>query len=363
MHLSKEESNALYLVKAIGIIAVVLGHYADFMSVLKPYYFHMPLFFFVGGITLKDRLNVKKLFKSVGTSLTYLIIRYTIIGCLALALIDTGFSSLSNPFGTDIVDSIGKAYFGNMHNNQLFLVAWFLLAYIVALVLCTIIVALFNKIPARESVRSSLLIALALTGGVIAMNIVAVEYQSSHKQIYNLATQSMYGAMFMLIGYAVREFIFRAYSFSALLLLFILTTVITVSYGTTPMVMSWSEYKDGFTLTTLIAMLIIYCVFILANAFSRSVSDSSAVILVGKSTRSIMTWHLSIFILLDLISTFIAKPAPLSSFGVFQHFHNDFSIATYTLAGVLIPTYMANLNVINKIKSLYFKVPAREVSQ
>jgi hypothetical protein len=153
MKLSKEESTSLYLVKAIGITSVVFGHYVGFIKFLNPYYFHIPLFFFIGGITLKDSFNAKHLLKSVSSLLSYITTRYIIIGWLSIFLIYIGFSSLSDPFGNGVIDSVIKAYSSNMHDNQLFLVAWFLVAYILALVFCTIVVSLSKILPATNFLK------------------------------------------------------------------------------------------------------------------------------------------------------------------------------------------------------------------
>lgn len=359
MKLSKEESTSLYLVKAIGITSVVFGHYVGFIKFLNPYYFHIPLFFFIGGITLKDSFNARHLLKSVSSLLSYIITRYIIIGCLSIFLIYIGFSSLSDPFGNGVIESIIKAYTGNMHDNQLFLVAWFLVAYILALVVCTIVVSVSKSLPATDFFKTSLLISLSMLSGFLALNFFATEYQESHKQIYNLITQSMYGSMFMLVGYVGKGFVFRAHSLIALLLLTILITMIMVVYKTTPMTMSWSQYNDGFFLSTFIALLIIYCIFILSNTFSKYTNEKSIIILIGKSTKSIMTWHLSVFILIDLIFSVTVKSRPLASLGPFEHFHNKFSIATYTFAGVLIPALLVKLNVIDQFKVMYRKISQR----
>jgi hypothetical protein len=171
----------------------------------------------------------------------------------------------------------------------------------------------------------------------------------------------MYGSMFMLIGYVGRGLVLRAHSLITLLLLTILTAIIMVVYKTTPMTMSWSQYKDGFVLSTLIALLITYCIFILSNVFSKFINEKSIIIVIGKSTKSIMTWHLSVFILIDLITSVAVNSRPLSSLGPFEHFHYKFSIATYTLAGVLIPALLVKLNAINKFKLMYQKNIAKGI--
>ncbi|HIA0230031.1 TPA: hypothetical protein ACWOSY_000326 [Enterobacter cloacae] len=55
--LTSEQSLSISYMKAIGIIVVVIGHYTSgFFNVMQPYLYHMPLFFFVGGLTLKNEI-------------------------------------------------------------------------------------------------------------------------------------------------------------------------------------------------------------------------------------------------------------------------------------------------------------------
>ena len=52
--MTERQSLAVDYLKAVGIIAVVSGHYdGSFINFLRPYIFHMPLFFFVGGLLFK----------------------------------------------------------------------------------------------------------------------------------------------------------------------------------------------------------------------------------------------------------------------------------------------------------------------
>lgn len=343
MRLSKEESNSLYIVKAIGIMFVVTGHYTEFMTVAKPYYFHMPMFFFIGGITLKDAFNIKGILKTFWSSAFYLVTRYVIIGCVAITLASIGFERLHNPFGDGILDSISKAYFGNMHNNQLFLVAWFLVAYICALIFSTILVSTINRFMDKSLTSSLLLMAIAISCGLLSVDVIAPNYQQFKIQSLNLSSQALYGSMFMIAGYVLRDLVMKLRSLIALLVLFLAVTAITGKYEMSPMIMSWSEYKDGFFLSTLIAAMLICCVFIFANVFGPTVKDKSIFINVGKNTKSIMSWHLTVFIIVDYVYSSFFTDRLISSYSVFDHFHSSASVVIYSVCGVLIPTFLSKL--------------------
>ena len=49
------ESTALNYAKAIGIITVVIGHFRGVpFNYFQPYMYHMPLFFFLGGVFINE---------------------------------------------------------------------------------------------------------------------------------------------------------------------------------------------------------------------------------------------------------------------------------------------------------------------
>ncbi|EEU1536959.1 hypothetical protein E3Y37_003321, partial [Escherichia coli] len=60
MKLTKEQSDILYIVKGIGIFTVVIGHsWGILVGLTKPYFYHMPLFFFIGGFFLSGEEPIK----------------------------------------------------------------------------------------------------------------------------------------------------------------------------------------------------------------------------------------------------------------------------------------------------------------
>lgn len=305
---------------------------------------------------MRGRANFKYLRDIFKSTSVYLITRYLIIGSLTIALIKLGLGTYKDPFGNGVADSIKLAYENNMHNNELFLVAWFLIAYLFSLIICNIIISASNSLDVNKTIKKIILFSLAFLLGILSVNYVAVTYHETKIQFYNLLSQVMYGSMFMLLGYLLKGYLFRISSLSIALCIVILLAAITDTLKTTPMEMSWSQYKDGFIICTLISLMIISCIFIISNAFSEVCNKNSMMVYIGKNTKSIMTWHLCVFIMLDILMSITLKNRPLNSYAVFEHYHNEYSIAIYTFGGVMIPVLLIYLKdlllpmIINKQK-------------
>ncbi|WP_410733911.1 acyltransferase family protein [Citrobacter freundii] len=86
--MSHEQSLTMDYVKAFGMIFVLVGHINnDIFNVYYAYLFHMPLFFFIGGVLYKDTRSITNFIAHViKKQLPYLIITYLIIGAIALLI-------------------------------------------------------------------------------------------------------------------------------------------------------------------------------------------------------------------------------------------------------------------------------------
>lgn len=67
-----QRSLAIDYIKCIGIILVVYGHYDRYtINVLHPYFFHMPLFFFLGGMLINLNKSSFKFYKDIFLNMSY----------------------------------------------------------------------------------------------------------------------------------------------------------------------------------------------------------------------------------------------------------------------------------------------------
>lgn len=319
-----QQSISISYMKAIGIIVVVIGHYTSgFFNVMQPYLYHMPLFFFVGGLTLRNVVfSLKSLIKLSKKIIPYAVLTYILTGILAITLnkftgLYFGEPFTSNPLGN------------NFHNNPLFLVCWFLLAYY----LSSIISRLIISVTTESKLQNITLIIIAILVGFVALHLCAVKFKETGHQIYNVSAQSLYGSMFMLFGYSLKKQSLSMYNPITSMLLIVATGTI-ISFGLTKQsAMAWSTYPSGFIMTSVTSMVCIYAVVIISNILSSRYNYLLKVI--GDNSRSIMSWHLSVFAILNIFFLFIGFENNAN--GKLSNVYNQYSFALYVILGVIVP--------------------------
>ncbi|MCO7793269.1 acyltransferase family protein [Escherichia coli] len=338
---SVEQSLSISYMKAIGIIVVVIGHYTSgFFNVMQPYLYHMPLFFFVGGLTLKNEIfTFKALNKLSKKIIPYIILTYILTGILAITLSKFTGLYFGEPFSANPLEK-------NFHNNPLFLVCWFLLAYY----LSSIISRLIISVTTESKFQSITLIIIAILVGFIALHLCAVKFKETGYQIYNVSAQSLYGSMFMLFGYSLKKQSLSMYNPITAMLLIVATGTV-ISFGLTKQsAMAWSTYPSGFIMTSVTSMVCIFTVVIISNILSSR--DNYLLKIIGDNSKSIMSWHLSVFAILNLFFLFIGFENNAN--GKLNNVYNQYSFALYVILGVIVPI----LPVLIKAKSQQNKLIA-----
>ncbi|EGQ5293487.1 acyltransferase family protein [Enterobacter cloacae] len=287
--LTSEQSLSISYMKAIGIIVVVIGHYTSgFFNVMQPYLYHMPLFFFVGGLTLKNEIVTFKALRKLSKKIIpYIIVTYICTGILAMALSKFTGLYFGEPFTTNPLEK-------NFHNNPLFLVCWFLLAYY----LSSIISRLIISVTTESKFQSITLVIIAVLVGFVALHLCAVKFKETGYQFYNVSAQSLYGAMFMLLGYSLKKKSLSMYN-PIVAMIMITATGTIISFGLTKQsAMAWSTYPSGFIMTSVTSMICIFVVVIFSNILSST--ENYLLKMIGDNSKSIMSWHLSVFAILNL---------------------------------------------------------------
>lgn len=310
--------------KAIGIIVVVIGHYTSgFFNVMQPYLYHMPLFFFVGGLTLKNEIvtfnALRKLSKKI---IPYIFVTYILTGILAIALSKFTGLYFGDPFTTNPLEK-------NFHNNPLFLVCWFLLAYY----LSSIVSRLIISVATESKFQSITLIIIAVLVGFVALHLCAVKFKETGYQFYNVSAQSLYGAMFMLLGYSLKKQSLSMYN-PIVAMIMITATGTIISFGLTKQsAMAWSTYPSGFIMTSVTSMICIFVVVIFSNILSSR--ENYLLKIIGDNSKSIMSWHLSVFAILNLF--FLLIGFENNANGKLSNIYNQYSFALYVILGIIVP--------------------------
>lgn len=337
--------------KALGIISVLVGHYySPPTPIYNPYMYHMPLFFFIGGMLFKPNKSYVLTLKSVATKhLGYTAIIFVLIGALTNALSSYSGVAFYNVLDWNPVNMVINALQSNMHNNRLFLVAWFMIAFASVTLIAPIIFMLCNMLNSKVS--QSLFLTVGVVVGLCAMHYLPSMYSQTKSQAVNFACQISVGLMFYAVGFFSKRTIYENANAVTAFILFCITLYFVKEKMLFMSVMAWSKYNNGVIMSVFGALSGIYMVMFFAKTLS--ISSSQKIILhIGRNTKTIMSWHLLVYFIVDLT---------LSKIGIYDiieynkkgyHVFNAPELwGVYVTAGVLVP--LAFLSLKEKIINSY----------
>ncbi len=336
--ISFQDSLFINYAKAIGIIVVVMGHFSwNSLNIFKPYIYHMPLFFIIGGLLIKPISSKKKLLKNIVEKyVIYVLVWYIAIGIFAyLSNKHLGTKIHLNVFPPQDSNYFLQALKTNMHGNNLFQVAWFLVAYLITSVLFRIQISLASTAGLVGKNFKIFILFIGLLAGFISIEHLSPLYQSEKIWWYNLICQVGVGYMFIAIGYFIRDHlnIFSSIPF----LVFCILVMYTFSGNGTfhPLIMSWSKYPDGFLVH--LASSLVGCAVILSVSyiFSRAIT-SKALETVGTLSKDIMSLHLMSFVLIDFAFCYLGY-FDFNRITASVHYSTPSVFAIYVGGGVVLP--------------------------
>ncbi|WP_368878080.1 acyltransferase family protein [Proteus mirabilis] len=343
--LTEQQSLTIRYVQAIGIIFVVMGHYPIRpVDIMQPYLFHMPLFFFLGGILYHEKSFLTLCKSILRKHILYIIYTYIIIGSIATFILnDISPLAINKIFKNGFFDTILFTLKSNFHNNSFFLVAWFLFAYSIVSICSNILISIVkNKFT---------LFFIALTLGYFAVEYLSIDYKNNKLQGVNLLIQVMYGTMFYIIGYIFKKDIFKLNQVYIPIIILVILFTEKINFNMKVMVMSWSQYPDGFIMHSMNAILCIIFIFSVCSLISSK--EYKIIKLIGRHSKSIMSYHLLSFILLDFLFSLIWK-YDLSNIRGLSHYSTKEFWFLYVIVGVFIPISIELFynRIIIKIKPL-----------
>lgn len=302
----------------VGHINSELGNY------LKPYFYHMPLFFLIGGMLSKGQINFSLIKKTVIKYNIYIIYTYFIISLSVLFIqtqirpaIITGIM-----FQNNIFETLKTAIMGNWHTSHYAVILWFVFAYGFTYLLGNYLIsALKNK---------GYLWGSALILGYVGSEILGEIYQLNEQQIFNLSSQILTGTMFYLLGYVLKHhFIhikyYALFAFAPVLYLIHLNLF-------QASIMAWSNYPNHFVVFIVGTLTLCGLIFFIAKWISHF-RLSQIFVLIGRHSKIIMSYHLLTFLLLDLIF----MPSDVVLKALFTPFKNTNMALVYVACGVLLP--------------------------
>ena len=288
---------SLNLARGIGIIAIVFVH-------INPGFgpsagtFHIPLFFFLGGITMIAARPWKSVFRFVWRDLilfaVLMSVAYALVGAilkLTLGLQFNGRPLWDLPmFTTDLLVQTS-------HSVPFALTAWFLMAYAGAVVLCQFVL---KRIRQHVVVVCFVLGLVLYVGGV---KLIAPRFLHTPDTWYfNYATQVIVGSGFMLLGVAFARFRWPQgllKSPATLLLLMLAYRLLIWQFHPGDIGMVFSEYPAGVFVGGAAALLGTTIAILLADKLrSRWFAWLAS---VGAASKHVMAHHLFFLTVLNLM--------------------------------------------------------------
>lgn len=329
--LSDDQRIAINYAKAIGILLVVIGHFTNSASdIIRPYIFHMPLFFFIGGLVYKEKTNKVIIVNAIKRYWIYLLACYIITGLAAIYLHHHFGTIVRTPFSDGVLSTIKMITNNKFNNNPLFIFGWFLLSY----PLVTFTANIYNKICSRFAFPVVLFILLLFYTYYIT-NYLSKYALSSGNFSINLLCQASVGLFYFVLGSIFKKIIFRLNGIISLLLLIVLYYTLCNIGFISEMGMSFSRYPHGFISHTTGAIIGIAIVFNIANIFSDTQKDSIFEY-VGHRSKDIMTFHMLSFSTIDSVFIALRMYEPAKNPGILDHYHSNYSFAIYLSGGIII---------------------------
>ncbi|MCB8839380.1 acyltransferase [Aurantimonas sp. VKM B-3413] len=325
--------------RGIGIAFVVFGHINPIGPlVINAYGFHMPLFFFLSGMTLRREPPILSLImRDSRALLLYAVLHFGILAALTRAVFQPAGMAIAASSPLD-----WRTYFlwpvtRNSEHVHLFVIGWFILALFLARPMSALILKAASRLPPVPA--TVLILGIALLGARTGVHFFA--FAATKAWPWNLLSHVAVATAFCLFGYLTQNPLARFLRpvlnavpspLAAALFLYAALVVLRLS----PFIMSLSQYPGGTIATLVHSGLGIAMVICLAKALSTSRWTR----LMGRRSKTIMTWHLTAAATINLVLVELGY-LEAGNVNVFTIFDVGRSWPIYLFAGLIGPLLAA----------------------
>ncbi len=339
MEVSKtRERNPIFdIIKALGIIAIVIGHCFPNPDVIRFVYgFHLPIFFFVSGLQFNDEkydaapfLLLQNRIKSMWGSFFFYMTFFTLTNNLFLKLHilpGSEFTGL-NSIITKIINNFFFLGFERLGGAM-----WFVPMMLAAVIIFGTITNLSSKFFPR--IKHPIIITLCIFAGALGLYCNLNSLRFTHYVQVSLLLIPI-----MLLGYLISikkiklEKLLRLPIAIFSLILFIYFTVIKDHH----IELSVSQIVSPFLFYPII-ICGIYAVCYIAKIAAINKYLSRALAFIGKYSFDIMALHFLIFKIIDLIYGVFSSTSP----EIYSKFPHGFTHLwpIYIFLGVIVPPFI-----------------------
>ncbi|WP_032122630.1 acyltransferase family protein [Clostridium amazonitimonense] len=324
------------MLKAIGIILVVMTHGYQIFLWFSPYSFHMALFIFVSGYLYKETYedNVPKyilkkvkrmlvpyfIYNIVYASITYfLMIRYNI----TLGEKPNLFNFFVQPF----IDG---------HQYHLFLSGWFLIELFLIQASFVIIYKYSKKVTKNDYLHLLLFCLMGLAGTYLA------KIYPKPKGIYLPIIRTMFCMFFYYFGIFYRKRLEDKNLFRSrnMLIVFITQVFCIVKFGIIDYELAWANYYGRLILPFVVSLTGIYMSIFVAKAMVKLFPENDFLYTIGENTMHIMLNHMIVFFVINGIFYKLGAFEFEKLNDIWFTYNPGHLWLLYITLGVLVPTYV-----------------------
>lgn len=349
---STKRNPTISIVKAIGIILMVIGHSGCPQWLHNYIYiFHMPLFFFCSGYFFKPINNFRQVISFSKKKIKGLYLPY-IKWCIIFLLLHNiffnlniynnfyGFNNIvSQPYSaTDFIKKILNIILAMRGAEQLLGGFWFLRV----LFLSSILLAIISQLKYKFKISHSTI--------VICLLCILYFAKISHLRapIIGDIPLILYGIIFLYLGYLYKKIEkIDFYKISTFLLLSLCVAVGSYSNYSNMLLFEYTDIASYIFFATL-GILSIFCI---SSIFTKQ-KIATPLIYIGDNTMIILSLHFLSFKLVSLFKIFIFNLSfkQLACFPVINEYNYIFWIL-YSIVGICLPLTL--LCLYHKLKNKF----------
>lgn len=334
------------ILKALGIIFVVMGHKGDPFSWFPAYSFHMALFFFVSGYFYKEKYEnnflayiIKKVKKLIPIYFAFNLI-YMIITLIFFEKYNILLGSLPDLKTFFLTPFIG----GNQY--ELFLAAWFILALLIIQIVFITMYKYMKKINKNIHVHFLTFLAIGIFGTSIAKYV-----DITDKPIILVLIRTCFGLFFYYLGFYYNQNENKSiFNFEGVLTALIIQVVLLKNFENLQYYMASGEFGGHIFLPFVTSVIGIYLCLFLSKALSKIIKDNGILCKIGENTLSIMMNHIFVFFIINFLIIKVKHGGMQQLGNVFFSYKLASYWPMYVILGVLVPVYLAlTFNKFNEI--------------
>ena len=328
--------NSVTYAKGVAIMLVVLGH-ACFETPVEWWvnFIHVPLFFFMSGYCFKEEyLDAPITF--IGKRIRGLYLPFVMWGLFFLMMHNVFYSLgvYNSVFGYNgistmlysVPDTINRAFriLLFQYSERLLGGYWFLPSLFTGSVVFYITLKILRN-------QTSHGMTIIIGGGLFTISILLQQFNIS---VYLLNSRNILAAIFIFLGYAYRKNNCQIHQQTW----FICFSLIGVSLG----VAFWRSSMVSFTTCTIIPYILtatcgLLAIFGICTRLSKMENKylDNALLFIGNNTLSTLTWHMTAFVLVNLliIKVYNINPKRLAEFPVIKEFADTYwGLVYFTVA-------------------------------